>query len=202
MFEVDQIGKIEQEVEKVLQKERQLYSNYYEIIEKYLETNKDDLLLGGTTGIDLLFHRPRSLEDYTYDLYSENIFRHANDLTNELAPICDKSNHYILLLTKIPDRTYEIQINNRSMVRLQTLVGRNNMELIKPISEKSYQGYKINILSPEVYLIDTYRTLSSPNRVADWESTLRDETKLFQLMKHRIKGGKDENKTQGDRKSV
>ena len=201
MFSIDQVGKISAEVEKTLITERERYHNIYLTIEEYISKFKSDerntIFLGGTMGVNLLFRRPRSLDDYTYTIYSENAFIHANDLTNIIAETqnVDKAfelnpkDFVVVLLTKFPYKTYEIHIDNRAMVKiisLNTSDRKNNpkaYDLIKPIEEKTYGGHMVSILSPEIFLTNIYHTLCSPNLVAEWPTALRNETKLFQLMK-------------------
>lgn len=196
MFSIDQVSRIENEVFEVLKKERERYSKVYIAIENYLSQNKENdkncIYLGGSMGVNLLFKRSRSLDDFTYTIYSENAFKHANDLTNVIAKLQnDQTGGWIvILLTKIPYKIYEIQVDNRTVVTIINI--KNNIQappsyhLINPIIEKSYENYNVSILSPEVFLINTYKVLCSPNRVGDWEQALRDETKLFQLLKMRI----------------
>jgi hypothetical protein len=204
MFSIDQVGKIEDRVETVLVKERERFSVVYDVIEKYVaqytEANALAIYMGGSIGIDMLFRRPRTLDDYDYILYSEEAFMHANDLTNEIAKTqdYDKGGFVVMLITKIPYKTYEIQVDGRTMVKFIAIGGKqqthasqktNTHNLILPIKEKSYHGHIVLILSPEIYLIDTYHTLTSPQMVGEWATSLRDETKLFQLTKRRLDDG-------------
>lgn len=215
MFSIDQVARIEDDVEAVLVTERKRYDSVYDVVEKYTSEFSTEtsgrfrgggLYVGGTMGVNLLLHRARSLDDYVYELYSEDAFEHANNMTNRIAEHIRKEDlgFYVVLLTKIPNRTYEIHVDDRRLIYLTNLdrgkrfAGQQqtftSWDLIKPIQEKSYAGYPIQILSPEVYLVGTYRTLSSPNEIGNWPEQLRNETKLFQLMKPRldILGGADE----------
>lgn len=192
MFSIDQVGKIEDAVEEVLIQERMRYAEIYKCIELYISawvgTNEKEIYLGGTQGINLLFDRPRDLECYTYTLYSAAALVHANNLTNAIAETqnYDKGGFVVTLLNKLPYRVYDISVDNRSIVTLYQLSGQNLAKLILPIKTKSYGGYTVSILSPEVYLMEAYHILCSPNAVSEWFYTLRNEVKLYQLMKHRL----------------
>ncbi len=191
MFSIEQVGQIEDDVQKVLIAERNNYADVYEVVEKYIGNFSGDetIYLGGSYGVNLLFKRPRELNDYNYVLYSQKAFIQANELTNLIAAGQDyaKGGKVVTLVTKLPYKRYEIVVDNRtlvSMYHLQPLQGLDS--LILPIKEKSDLGYTLTILSPEVYLLNCYHTLCSPQDVGSWEQALRDETKLFQLMNHRL----------------
>lgn len=193
MFFINQVNKIEDNVYKVLMAERERYSVVYKTVEKYISeflTGSDAIYLGGSQGVDLLFNRERSLDDYTYNLYSENAFIHANNLTNEIAKTQDFDNGgwVVVLLTKIPYQQYDIMVDNRSIITLYKLktIGEGIHSLIMPINKLSYSKFTVAILSPEVYLISDYHTLCSPQLIGNWQQTLRNETKLFSLMSNRL----------------
>lgn len=218
MFSIEQVGQIEDDVQKVLIAERNNYADVYDTVEKYIGNFSGDetIYLGGSYGVNLLFKRPRELNDYNYVLYSQKAFVQANELTNLIAAGQDysKGGKIVTLVTKLPYKRYEIVVDNRtlvSMYHLQPLQGLDS--LILPIKEKSELGYTLTILSPEVYLLNCYHTLCSPQEVGSWEQALRDETKLFQLMNHRLNdlfnavliggsnnflGGKEEQKESND----
>ena len=94
MFHLDQLGIIKEKADEAILKERLKYSNIYDIIDsyvvKYNEYNSSDkidsrIMVGGAGGVDLLLGRERSVDNYIYELYSEQALNHANDLANALA---------------------------------------------------------------------------------------------------------------------
>jgi len=191
MFSIEQVGQIEDDVQKVLIAERNNYADVYKVVEQYIGnfTGDETIYLGGSYGVNLLFKRPRELNDYNYILYSQKAFIQANELTNLIAAGQDyaKGGKVVTLVTKLPYKRYEIVVDNRTLVSLYHLQPLSGLDsLILPIKEKSDLGYTLTILSPEVYLLNCYHTLCSPQEVGSWEQALRDETKLFQLMNHRL----------------
>lgn len=182
-------------------KERLQFEPLYNIIEEYLARfskklplgRDTSIMLGGSMGVDLIMQRERSLEDFSYELYTESAFQHANDLTNELAAYLGAHKvsfiPLVYLKTGIPDQRYLIYVDNRILVTFLSLRGQQGMvvyDLIKPLQVKTYAGHTCACLSAEIYLFDIYRTLYSPARAEDWESALVEESKLFRLLKRRI----------------
>ncbi len=177
--------------------ERMQYKDVYYLIEKYISEvarleKKKRLIVGGSMGINLLLEKERSLEDYVYELYTEDPLINANSITNKIDVwINDKlkdKTKIVFLSTKIPYQRYEIFLDGRLIVLVLALPT-GGYDIVQPLSTKSFnQEFQLLILSPEIYLIDIYRTLYSPNAVDNWETAISDENKLFQHLKKRIKG--------------
>lgn len=187
MFEFNYLDPITEDVQVKIIKERMQYTKVYETIEQYLSKNLD-IYLGGTMAVDLLLNKPRSYEDFTYELHSENIFHHANNIANAIseATESEESPVFVMLKTSIPYIKYQIFVNTRTIVEIYK-VPEFSFDLIMPINIKSYMQYNILILSPEIYLIDVYRTLYSPNKADMWEEAISNEYKLFAYLKSRVK---------------
>lgn len=192
MFSFDYLSDIWDSIENKIYLERLRYEVFYETIEKYVSsfTYKNDrtIMVGGTIGIDLLLEKERSIEDFQYELYSEMEFIHANDLTNllEETNVINSSPFIISLKTTIPNLKYQIIIDSRIMVTIYKLP-KNSYELILPVKVNTFdKKNKVLVISPEIQLLDIYRSLYSPNESEDWESILYDETKLFHHLKKRI----------------
>lgn len=90
MFGLDQVGAILNAAETVIQEEREDWGFAYKVIEDYLAAQtqfdiEQGIFIGGSAGVDMLLGKPRSLNDYSYHLYSRQALQHANELTNLLA---------------------------------------------------------------------------------------------------------------------
>jgi hypothetical protein len=177
-------------------KEREQYQNVYDLIEKYISEmarldKKQRLIVGGSMGINLFLAKERTLDDFVYELFSEDALKHANNLTNRIDIEIKDEAKVVYLVTKIPYRRYEIYIDGRVMIILLALPP-NCYEIVQPVSVKNFtKTHDMLVLSPEIYLIDMYRTLYSPKMADEWETVINEENKLFQHLKKRIKGRGD-----------
>lgn len=199
MFAVDQYGLVSEKMEKHVYEERLQYNDVYNTIEDFIvkanstQSLKRDtrIIIGGSMGVNLLLERERTFRDFQYVLYTENSLVHVNSLTNEIAKIIaslDKK-WIVKMKSSIPDIKYEIYVDNRPMVTVYTLKSDpvKTYDLIEPVTVKSFDGKKqLIVLSPEMYLLDVYRTLYSPSDVGSWEDTLIDEQHLFELLQKRL----------------
>lgn len=204
MFSFDYLEHIKKEVDEKIIQERKQYDTYYSSIDEYVSTytiKENCVMIGGRIGIDLLLEKKRGIGDFTYDLYSENAFIHANNLCNFLE-IHNLKDDIIFLKTVIPSIKYTIFINMRPIVFIYT-ISINSFKLIAPIKVKTFdKKYSVLVLSPEIQLIDIYRILYSPQRVDEWKDILVDERRLFKFLHQRIysqeiKGG-DENESKNE----
>jgi len=199
MFAIDQYELVAKKMEKHVYEERLQYNDIYNTIEDYIvkanstQSLKRDtrIIIGGSMGVNLLLERERTFRDFQYVLYTENSLVHANSLTNEIAKIIaslDKK-WVVKMKSSIPDIKYEIYVDNRPMVTMYTLKSDpvKTYDLIEPVTVKSFDGKKqLIVLSPEMYLLDVYRTLYLPSDVGSWEDTLVDEQHLFELLQKRL----------------
>jgi len=226
MFKLDQLEIIEDDIEKYIINERERYSNLYKIIDAYIikYSKSEDvpsksnirgdtrIYLSGNIGINILLRRKRSSDDYSYEFYTENPLLHANNLSNLLADEISKShpenNWFIIMNTVIPYQDYTIMVDNRAMVSVHGLkVGTQEgkftaFDLIKPIETSLFDSNnKILVMSPETYLVNIYKILSSPNMVSSWEETLRNEYKLFYLLQQRMEDISVESKPSSNQRS-
>ena len=109
IFSIDQLALIWPNVEKHLLADRHQYDPVYKIIETYVQ--KHNLVIGGTMGVNLLLNRPRSLDDFVYELYTETSFKDANNLANAIAE--EIGEWPITMDTVIPYQRYKITVDNR-----------------------------------------------------------------------------------------
>lgn len=195
MFSYDQVAAISESAKHCIIRERQVYADIYNLIEGYVgNTVKLDkkirLMIGGTMGVNLLLGKERDLDDYVYDLYGEDPFLHANDLTNLIDQHLLKKKDdtkIVFMKTIIPYRTYKIFVDNRPLISI-IATPPNSYDLIQPLLVKTFdQKNSVLVLSPEIHLIDLYRALYSPAMAGEWETALKDENKLFQHLKRNIK---------------
>src|SRR5271156_1190060 len=117
MFSVNQLDIIWNDALNVIIAERKQYEAIYDSIEEYISefSIKNTIMIGGTMGVNLLLKKERGIYDFTYDLFTESSFQHANDLTNRIAEKLAKSDLakrippiFILLKTTIPFQKYQI----------------------------------------------------------------------------------------------
>lgn len=238
MFELDQVGAILGTAETIIQAERENWSFVYQTVEEYVaaQTQFDidqGIFIGGSTGVDLLLGKPRTLSDYTYHLYSRHALTHVNELTNRLAEVTGKrlgaipelldkarsaykaeetgdrgaqkltsalaDPKIVVMKTSLPYQRYLILIDSRQIVQMTSLP-KGSAAIVKPALVPGFGGNKVYVISPEVQLLDLYRTLYSPAKAAEWKTALHDEINLYQHLKQRldslkagddIVGGKD-----------
>lgn len=180
------------EAEKfIIENDRMLYSDFLKITELYCEENS--ILIGGKVGIDLLISQPITKESFFYELYTDDTYNHAKKLTDRLysdshTPHIDKK--YIVLRTDIRNREFTININTRSVIKIYNLDKYRNIRLIKLMGPPSRKGYFsdkfIKCISEEIQLIEIYRTLYSPIKVAQWNDYLRYEKELYLAIKSNV----------------
>jgi hypothetical protein len=174
------------------------YAAVYEETEKYLakHAKEDVVMLGGRIGVQLVLGRPRSTDTYmfNYELYTENAFKHANDLTNivsvRISPHGsweDKKGEFIIWLKTYGSGKYGIYVDNRQIV---TIIGvpHGTVNIVKPELVKSFDRNKeFAVIPAEIQLLDIYRTLYTPGETGLWEEYLSDENQLFHHLRKREK---------------
>lgn len=197
MYSFNYLENIEDAIENKIYVERLRYVSYYETIEKYIcqfnQKQENAIMIGGTLGINLLLEKDRTFEDFVYELYTETEFVHANNLTNKLEETNIKldSPFIISLKTTIPNIKYQIIVDSRMIVNIHKL-SKDSYALILPVLVNTFdKRNQLLVVSPEIQLIDIYRTLYSPNNADDWKLTLYDETKLFNHLRKRIQDKSD-----------
>lgn len=189
MYIFNYLEPIDDDIKKQIYNERLTYQYVYEIIENII--SKENIIIGGSLGINLLLKNERTYEDFIYELYSEKAFINANNISNEL----DKKNKelnrndIIMLKTSIPNSKYMLYVNNR-VISIIYHLGPGSNELIVPVSVKSFDNKTdVLVLSPEIQLIDIYRNLYSPSEIDNWEKNIIYENKLYLFMTKRIEKG-------------
>lgn len=186
MFSCNYLQPIQNLVYDRIVQERQQYAKYYELIESYMSEflKENVLILGGNMSIDLLLTKPRSYQDFVYELYSPWAFPHANNLANKLSEFAMGETN-VFLKSAIANMKYQIFIDNRAIVTVYRLM-ENASNIISPLTVDSYLGKKILIIPPEIHLVDIYHTLMAPDRSDEWPATLHNENRLFHHLKTRV----------------
>lgn len=195
MYSFNYLDRISDLIDNKILLERLRYEDQYDIIDEYISqyTENHAIMIGDSMGINLLLKKERSRDDFYYTLYTDNAFAHANNIANLLDDYEDLT---IILKTTIPGIKYQIIVDTRILVTLFNLSS-NSDKLINPILVKSFnKKYNLLVLSPEIQLLDIYRTLYSPNLADYWELSINDELKLFKFLQNRIndnlfQGGSD-----------
>jgi hypothetical protein len=191
MFSIDYLEPIGS-LRNLILDERNNYEKYYRIIETYIAKNQ--IIVGGDMGVDILMNKERDINDYHYELYSSLAFPYANDLVNMLSPVdisetaSKNSNNkkiIVFLKTTIPDIKYQVFIDHRVVISFYKL-SEHAIDLIKPVEKKSWMGETILVVSPEIQLVDIYRTLYSPHQISEWKDAIDKEVRLFSYLRQRI----------------
>ena len=195
MYSFEYFNILKKDVKKKIIEERETYRKYYDIIEKFIYDN--NLILGGSIAINCLLNRPRGVDDYFYEIYAENGFITANNLANIMDTV--NIDHKLFLKTFIMNYKYTIFVNGRSLVNINTVPKMPDInKQLNPVKIKLFGGYEINILSPEIQLLNIYRLLYTPNNSDTWQLNLKDENKLFKYLhkslNNEVTGSQENNK--------
>ena len=146
-------------------------------IELALKTHpKKDISFNIVNAIELYIKKHALLvsikSNGSYNIYKRFIFKHANNLANELSELTK----YVILYTKIVNKVFWLRIDGVIQVYFYDLDTILN-QFIKPIKENNFLIYP-----PEFELINIYRNLYNPVYYEDWESLTIDENKLYKYL--------------------
>ena len=176
----------------IMDNDRMLYQPFITAAEKFCSENS--VLVGGKVGIDLLVGAPKTIDSFYYELYCDDAFATAKALADTLSRI--KSPHVsprtVALKTEIKHREFTLTVNTRYLFKIYAMDkyrGMNLINIMRPDTRMSYSGFPIGCLSAEMQLIDVYRTLYSPSRLARWENDYKSENTLFGLVSEEDKTG-------------
>lgn len=168
--------------EFVMANDRSLYEPFFETAEKFIAQN--DILIGGKTACDLAAGRPLNRDSFFWELYCDSTYSISRQLAVALANT--RSPHVPArtteLQTNIKHVEFSIFINARPLFKIYELNkyrGVKLAEVMTPHILTGYYGNTIKCISNELLLVDIYRQLYSPSRLAEWTSALDTESKLF-----------------------
>jgi len=156
---------------KTAEEERASFSGIYQIIESQIKSGK--LIIGGNWGIKLLLGDPRGIDDFQYDLYSENAEQDAFSIANH---ITQKETKLVSLKKELSD--YVIYAESRPMLQIHRLA-EHDRGIIQPIN--SQKASKL-VLPSDYHLLGLYRQLYMPIS-DDWDLSLEHENQLFDMVK-------------------
>lgn len=171
--------------------DRMRYKVVYDVIEDYL-FESEDVVLGGSMSVDILLEKELGRDDYTYSLYTNDAFRHANTLVNKIAEVVsldkdkdqnkDKNYWVVFLKTILPFKKFSIMVDQRPLVVITALsVDTSKLDPLPAVG--LIRKKTLRVMPPKFHLIELYRTLYSPTAVDEWQQALRDERRLFVYMR-------------------
>lgn len=159
--------------EKIIKKE---FLPIYNIVEDYVK--KNNLIL---SNVETLINQ-ENITYRSYIIYGDNIFKHANNIANNIAKITI----YVIMYTSVKNQEFSISVNGTSLIQLFNIQNRLR-EVISPVE---FNG--IFLYPPEFELIEIHHKLYRPNYAEEWGEleTIRD--KLYKKLYERktIIGGK------------
>lgn len=112
-----------------------------------------------------------------YIIYGDHIFRHANNLCNELAKI----NIYTLMYTNVKNEDFSITVDGSRLIQLFNIQNKFKPTII-PVKINN-----MNIYPPEFELIEIYHKLYLPNYAEEWEKIKSWEIEIRKQMYERKK---------------
>lgn len=158
------------------------FKPYFEVAEKYCAEN--NIIIGGSVGIDLLLGRSMTKDSWSWDLYCPNAFENAKELIT--AMYATKINHVdsrtLTLQTNIKHREFTILADARFLFKIYSLEMYRGVvlaEVMNPTICTGWFGSQVKVFPPEIVLIGIYQNLYSPAKFRLWEGLLANEELLF-----------------------
>jgi len=181
----------------IMENDRNLYRPFFECAEEYASIHR--MVLGGTISVDLLIGAPFTRNSFFWEFYCDNTFLNARGLAEAISRT--RSTHIpartTALVTNIKHREFAISVNARMLFKIYSLDkyrGVNLINIIKPIICGSYfKNIQIQCIPEYMQLINIYRTLYTPGKVALWKSAFDAEKELW-ARTLQINGGRDNNR--------
>jgi hypothetical protein len=168
-------------------KERKQFQSIIQLIEAYVTklNGSEFMVLGGSLAVDILLQEPISYDDFSYEFYSNKSFEHANDLANYIAERIDNvMAHFVFMKTIIANKQYSIFYLNRKVCTIYH-ISEHLKDILVPVQRKTYNNNTLMMMSPEFILVDVYRTLYSPHKVASWREAVNQEKLLYKWLLNR-----------------
>jgi hypothetical protein len=143
----------------------------YDFVETYVKKNK--LIL---SNVETLMDKEKTTFR-SYTIYGENIFKHANNISNGIAAITI----YVLMYTNKKNEDFTIVVNGSRFIQLYNI----KKQLLRVITSVNVSG--IRMYPPEFELIDIYHKLYSPKCADEWDKLLTFERIIRDQMYGRLK---------------
>jgi hypothetical protein len=171
---------------KEVYRDRHKYLKYFEEADKYIAEN--EIIVTGTSAFKILIGEDLNPNEFSYHLMCRNVFNHAKALASIFYRATE--NMYIYVQTKIMNIEVSIFIDERELFTLSsidTTKAINIFSIINPIKTKGlyHEESLVNVVSPELLLIDMYRYLSFPFYAKKWEEYTDIMLRLFERFESR-----------------
>lgn len=166
----------------IMDNDRLAFRPFYDAAEAFCADNK--IIFGGQIGVDLLLGRALTPTSQPWDLYVAGAFSVAKNFVIALANA--RSPHVpartTVLLTKLKNVEYSIQVASRELFRVRALEpyrGVDVAQLMAPVTRRGFFGRDVLCLPAELQLISIYQTLYTPAKNGKWAETIADEMALW-----------------------
>lgn len=172
----------------IVKKERDQYSLVWETIESYCK--KYSLILSNKYILTDNASAHMNIYDKVYNIYTENPFKHANNLTNDIHSALAKDDNvrFVNMQTLEERSEFAIQYNTRKIATINKLQKRkthnDSNKLIKPVKIG-----QLLYMPSELELIDIYHTMYNPATYDQREEAVIYEAELFKQVSKRKETG-------------
>ncbi|AJZ77073.1 pK421R [African swine fever virus] len=193
---VDVVGIAEASAALYVQKDRDRYLDVLTTIENFIYQHK--CIITGESA-HLLFLKKNI---YLYEFYSNNVAEHSKALATLLYKLDPEYlTRYTVLITKIPNHWYVINVDQREFVRLYAIPAVKQhlpIPILPFYCTSALTHQELFCLGPELQLIQIYSKLCNPNFVEEWPTLLDYEKSMRMLFLEQfprrleIAGGKKE----------
>lgn len=179
---VDLVYPDENVLENKLLKEREPYNEIFQI----LEDNLQNMIVGGKRANQKINNETITSESYFYEMYSKDPFYDAKRIADSIFTDCKNKDlvMFTSVNTEILNNTISISVNDRPVARIYYM---SKLLFDKVVTPHSVNGLfsksKINVLSVDLQLVETYLKLMGPHNASDWWCLLKLECKLQKIFK-------------------
>jgi hypothetical protein len=167
---------LQNKAKEIIKEDRDSFNPVWNVIEQYTKQNQliisDKFVL--TKQQDSLY----SLYEKAYKIYTDQPFKHANNLTNLIHK--ETKNKYIRLKTIYEHEELAIEYN----LRIVCTVHKLQSNIVSIVHPEKHEGQLY--LSPEIELIDIYRDLYTLNNP---QAAIKFESALFEIVEKRKEEG-------------
>jgi hypothetical protein len=193
----------------VIKNDRYFYVPYLRLLEEYCI--KNNILIGGEIGINMLLNKEINKDDFTYEIYASEPFDSARELANIFYDYlikcskdntqdndCTKCSKTIYVESNIKHKLFTIWFNIRPFIKIHKLDKHRDVKLIELISpitlparfiKNDKMDNKILVMSEEIQLISIYKQLYNPYPTTEYKNytkLLDIENNLYNKMINQI----------------
>jgi len=194
---VDFVERSKKLADEIIAIERERYRPYYESILKFIRTDKRfRIIVGGEIAINGFIDNVIDINEivghpYHFVLYTDKPTELTTELVMHIYNTIPADTVYRSLLISTPvfvGSEYLIRLTNRALCSIQIIGEYRNKSLIDIVRPVKIGG--LELLPPEVILIDIYRRIMSADKVEDQDELIATEVKLFTRFSRDILRGK------------